>query len=92
VSLQLETHSPGSSRRLFATALGVFIANYGLLISSNIPALAGKPPFSPAGNLPENGEREYNYAKSACPKSDASFARAVLPSISLFVCPWRPRS
>jgi hypothetical protein len=70
VSLQLETHSPGSSRRLFATALGVFIANYGLSIPSNTPALAGKPPFSPAGNLPENGKREYNYARIARPESE----------------------
>jgi hypothetical protein len=44
-----------------------FFADYGLPISSNIPAPARESPLSPAVNLPENGERVYNYTEGACP-------------------------
>ncbi len=57
------------------------VADYGLHMYYNIPALVGRVPLSPAGNpwnLPENGKSVYSYAKGACPASDALFARAVL--------------
>ncbi len=57
------------------------IAEYGLHIYSNIPALVGKTPLSPAGNpwtLPENAKSVYSYAKGTCPASDELFARSVL--------------
>ena len=57
------------------------VAEYGLHMYYNIPALVGRVPLSPAGNpwsLPENDKSVYSYAKGACPKSDALFARAVL--------------
>jgi 8-amino-3,8-dideoxy-alpha-D-manno-octulosonate transaminase len=57
------------------------VAEYGLHIYYNSPALVGKVPLSPAGNpwsLPENGKSVYSYAKGACPESDALFARAIL--------------
>ncbi len=57
------------------------IADYGLHIYSNIIALVKKTPLSPAGNpwsTPENRESVYQYAKGACPASDALFERAVL--------------
>jgi dTDP-4-amino-4,6-dideoxygalactose transaminase len=59
----------------------VRVADYGLHIYSNIPSLVNKVPLSPAGNpwtLSENAGNVYNYAKGACPKSDALFSRAVL--------------
>jgi 8-amino-3,8-dideoxy-alpha-D-manno-octulosonate transaminase len=57
------------------------VADYGLHIYYNIPALVGKVPLSPSGNpwnLPENGKSVYSYDKGTCPESDALFARAVL--------------
>ena len=57
------------------------VSEYGLHIYCNIPALVNKVPLSPAGNpwsLPQNSQSVYNYAKGACPTSDALFARAVL--------------
>lgn len=57
------------------------VADYGLHVYYNIPALVGRVPLSTAGNpwnLPENAESVYIYAKGACPKSDALFARSVL--------------
>jgi dTDP-4-amino-4,6-dideoxygalactose transaminase len=57
------------------------IADYGLHIYYNIPSLVAKTPLSPAGNpwrLSENAAGNYDYAKGACPKSDALFARSIL--------------
>jgi dTDP-4-amino-4,6-dideoxygalactose transaminase len=57
------------------------VAEYGLHIYSNIPALVNKVPLSPAGNpwsLPQNTASVYTYAQGTCPRSDALFARAVL--------------
>jgi dTDP-4-amino-4,6-dideoxygalactose transaminase len=57
------------------------IAEYGLHMYYNIPALVQKVPLSPAGNpwkLPANSSSVYDYNKGACPHSDALFARAVL--------------
>jgi 8-amino-3,8-dideoxy-alpha-D-manno-octulosonate transaminase len=57
------------------------LADYGLHIYYNIPSLVRKVPLSPTGNpwrLPENAQSVYNYAKGACPNSDALFARSVL--------------
>jgi dTDP-4-amino-4,6-dideoxygalactose transaminase len=57
------------------------IAEYGLHIYCNIPALVGKTPLSPAGNpwtLPQNAQSMHDYAKGACPGSDAFFARSIL--------------
>jgi dTDP-4-amino-4,6-dideoxygalactose transaminase len=81
--LESEAQAAAAAARMKAAGLhNVFrIAEYGLHIYFNIPALVGKAPLSPAGNpwnLPENGKSVYNYAKGACPKSDALFARAVL--------------
>lgn len=59
----------------------VRLADYGLHIYSNIPALVNKVPLSPAGNpwsLAENARSVYSYQKGACPRSDALFARSVL--------------
>lgn len=59
----------------------VRLAEYGLHIYSNVPQLAGKVPLSPAGNpwnLPQNQSSVYEYAKGACPRSDALFERAIL--------------
>jgi 8-amino-3,8-dideoxy-alpha-D-manno-octulosonate transaminase len=59
----------------------VRLAEYGLHIYSNVPQLAGKVPLSPAGNpwnLPQNQASVYEYAKGACPRSDALFERAIL--------------
>lgn len=59
----------------------VRVADYGLHVYSNIPALVGKVPLSPAGNpwsLAENAGSVYCYSKGACPQSDALFARSVL--------------
>ena len=57
------------------------LAGYGLHIYSNIAALVKKTPLSPAGNpwsAPENLKSVYDYAKGACPASDALFERSVL--------------
>jgi dTDP-4-amino-4,6-dideoxygalactose transaminase len=60
------------------------IAEYGLHVYSNIPALVKKVPLSRAGNpwnLPANGHSVYSYQKGACPVSDDLFARTVLLAI-----------
>ncbi|MBN1554302.1 MAG: DegT/DnrJ/EryC1/StrS family aminotransferase [Phycisphaerae bacterium] len=57
------------------------VADYGLHIYSNIPSLVEKTPLSSAGNpwrLAENQESDHDYAKGACPNSDALFARSIL--------------
>lgn len=57
------------------------LAEYGLHIYYNIPALVGKVGVSPAGNpwtLESNTASVYNYEKGACPKSDDLFARSIL--------------
>jgi len=57
------------------------LADYGLHIYSNVPQLVRKVPLSPAGNpwnLPDNLESVRDYARGACPQSDALFARSVL--------------
>lgn len=57
------------------------IADYGLHIYYNIPALVQKVPLSQAGNpwkLKENAECKCNYDKGVCPVSDDLFARSIL--------------
>ena len=57
------------------------MADYGLHIYSNVPQLVRKVPLSPAGNpwnLPDNLASVGDYARGACPQSDALFARSVL--------------
>lgn len=79
--------TPELSRRLFADlreagfANAMHIADYGLHIYSNIAALVGKTPLSPAGNpwnLAENRDSQYDYNRGACPRSDELFAQSVL--------------
>jgi len=71
-----------SKKMLNAGLHNVFrISEYGLHIYSNIPALVGKVPLSPAGNpwqLNDNKKSNYDYSKGACPKSDEFFARSVI--------------
>lgn len=60
------------------------IAEYGLHIYYNIPALVGKAPVSPSGNpwaLEANAKSVCSYEKGTCPASDALFARAILVPI-----------
>ena len=81
--LETETLAASAAAQMKAAGLhNVFrIAEYGLHIYYNIPALVDKAPLSPAGNpwtLPQNAQSVYNYAKGTCPRSDALFARAVL--------------
>jgi dTDP-4-amino-4,6-dideoxygalactose transaminase len=81
--LESEALAASATARMKAAGLhNVFrVSEYGLHMYYNIPALVGKVPLSPAGNpwtLPQNARSVYNYAKGACPKSDALFARAVL--------------
>ncbi len=63
------------------------LADYGLHIYYNIPALVNKVPLSEAGNpwkLQANEQSDYSYAKGACPVSDELFAKSILipvPSI-----------
>jgi 8-amino-3,8-dideoxy-alpha-D-manno-octulosonate transaminase len=60
------------------------IADYGLHVYSNIPALVRKVPLSPAGNpwsLPQNQSSVCSYQKGACPRSDALFARSLVVPI-----------
>lgn len=57
------------------------IAEYGLHIYYNIPALVGKVGVSPAGDpwtLEANADRHYSYQKGTCPCSDDLFARSIL--------------
>ena len=57
------------------------IADYGLHVYSNIPALVRKVPLSPAGNpwsLAQNQSSVCSYQKGACPRSDALFARSIV--------------
>ena len=60
------------------------LADYGLHVYHNIPALVHKVPLSPAGNpwsLRENAASDYSYAKGACPRTDALLARSVVVPI-----------
>ncbi|MDD5697469.1 MAG: DegT/DnrJ/EryC1/StrS family aminotransferase [Victivallaceae bacterium] len=57
------------------------IADYGLHIYFNIPALVNKTPLSPSGNpwnLCANKDSDYDYSKGACPQSDKLFSRSIL--------------
>jgi dTDP-4-amino-4,6-dideoxygalactose transaminase len=81
--METEARAVAAAARMKAEGLhNVFrVAEYGLHIYYNIPALVNKTPLSPAGNpwrLAENAESVYNYVKGTCPTSDALFARAVL--------------
>jgi dTDP-4-amino-4,6-dideoxygalactose transaminase len=81
--LESEARAVAVTAKMKAAGLhNVFrISEYGLHIYYNIPSLVNKVPLSPAGNpwtLPHNSLSVYNYAKGACPTSDALFARAVL--------------
>lgn len=81
--LENETKAIQAVRRMREAGLqsAVRLADYGLHIYSNIPALVNKTPLSPAGNpwsLAQNAQSVYSYAKGACPASDALFARSVL--------------
>jgi dTDP-4-amino-4,6-dideoxygalactose transaminase len=60
------------------------LADYGLHVYHNIPALVDKVPLSPAGNpwsLAENARSVYEYDKGTCPRSDSLFARSVIVPI-----------
>jgi 8-amino-3,8-dideoxy-alpha-D-manno-octulosonate transaminase len=66
------------------------LADYGLHIYSNVPQLVGKIPLSPAGNpwsLPQNVDSVRDYARGACPQSDALFARSILIPIPSCLTP-----
>lgn len=81
--LEDERKAMGAVERMKQSGLhsAVRVADYGLHVYSNIPALVDKVPLSPAGNpwsLAENAQSVYCYAKGACPQSDALFARSVL--------------
>jgi dTDP-4-amino-4,6-dideoxygalactose transaminase len=81
--LEGRTQAKHVVRRMNAAGLqtAVRLAEYGLHIYSNIPQLVGKVPLSPAGNpwsLPQNQACVHEYAKGACPRSDALFDRSVL--------------
>jgi dTDP-4-amino-4,6-dideoxygalactose transaminase len=81
--MQSEALAVAATAKMKAAGLhNVFrIAEYGLHIYYNIPALVDKVPLSPAGNpwtLPQNSQSVYYYTKGACPGSDAFFARSVL--------------
>lgn len=57
------------------------IAEYGLHIYYNIPALVGKVGVSPAGEpwtLEANAGSCYEYQRGTCPRSDDLFARSIL--------------
>lgn len=57
------------------------IADYGLHIYYNIPALVNKTPLTSVGDpwqLAANAKSVYEYNKGACPKSDALFERSVV--------------
>jgi 8-amino-3,8-dideoxy-alpha-D-manno-octulosonate transaminase len=58
------------------------LADYGMHVYYNLPALVNRVPLSPAGNpwnLPQN--QAYDYRAGACPQSDALFARSILVPI-----------
>lgn len=60
------------------------LAEYGLHLYYNIPALVGKVPLSEAGNpwtLAANADSVYEYGRGACPASDELFERSVLVPI-----------
>jgi 8-amino-3,8-dideoxy-alpha-D-manno-octulosonate transaminase len=57
------------------------LPGYGMHVYYNIPQLVRRAPLSGAGNpwsLPQNAGLAREYAKGACPASDALFERAVL--------------
>jgi 8-amino-3,8-dideoxy-alpha-D-manno-octulosonate transaminase len=57
------------------------VEDYGMHIYFNIPQLVNRVPLSKAGNpwsLPANRDMVRDYAKGACPASDALFARSVI--------------
>ena len=57
------------------------VADYGLHIYYNIPALVNKVPVSLSGNpwtLEVNAGSNYDYKKGTCPVSDNLFARSIL--------------
>jgi 8-amino-3,8-dideoxy-alpha-D-manno-octulosonate transaminase len=59
----------------------VRVADFGLHVYYNIPALVGRVPLSPAGNpwkLPQNVPLVRDYNKGACPRSDDLMARGIL--------------
>ena len=81
--LEDEARAVAAAGRFAAAGLtgAVRLADYGMHIYSNVPQLVRKVPLSPAGNpwsLPQNQASVYDYAKGACPASDALFARSVI--------------
>lgn len=81
--LESEAKATRVVRRMKVAGLqtAVRLAEYGLHIYSNVPQLVGKVPLSPAGNpwsLPQNQACVHDYAKGACPRSDALFDRSIL--------------
>lgn len=90
--LPSEAHAAEAVQRMKAGGLHntFHVRNYGLHIYSNIPALVGRVPLSPAGNpwnLPQNAQSKYNYDQGSCPQSDAWFGRAVLLPIPSCLTP-----
>ena len=78
-----EAAALAAAARMKETGLGgaTRVADYGLHIYFNIPALVNKLPLSPAGNpwsLAENADSVYEYGNGTCPVSDALFTRSVL--------------
>ena len=66
------------------------LADFGLHVYYRVTALVQKTPLSPAGNpwnLPENRKSVYNYAKGACPQTDALLDRSILIGIPSRVPP-----
>jgi dTDP-4-amino-4,6-dideoxygalactose transaminase len=78
-----EARAVRAAARLAGVGLtgAVRIADYGMHIYSNVPQLVRKVSLSPAGNpwsLPQNKDLVRDYARGACPASDALFARSIL--------------
>jgi dTDP-4-amino-4,6-dideoxygalactose transaminase len=81
--LESEAKTSRVAERMQAAGLfgAVRLAEYGLHIYSNVRQLVGKVPLSPAGNpwaLAQNQGSIREYAKGACPRSDALFGRSIL--------------
>jgi 8-amino-3,8-dideoxy-alpha-D-manno-octulosonate transaminase len=76
-------HAQRAARRMIKAGLNtaVRLSDYGMHVYSNVLQLVRKVPLSPVGNpwnLPQNRASDYQYAKGACPRSDALFERAIL--------------
>ena len=68
-------------QRFVAPVHGTRLADFGMHIYSSVPQLTNKVPLSPSGNpwsLPQNVSIVRDYAKGACPQSDALFERSII--------------